>query len=334
MKTSDRGSDLSRVALLLCASILLAAASARGQSWSRPLHVFFPMDPNNSIVHADQANEVPSPGSGDVIILQDGFEDGKLSKWHYDGSNTSKFTVATSPAHGGSHSLQVHPALDTTHLIAWLNCPSDTNCPGYDEIYVKYYTWWAVGDSYDGHQIVVAGNRTDNRWNSFGKSGLRPSGTDFFYAGIDPESLNYHGNVRGVYPFMFYTYWPGMSCPGDYHPPAAQNCWGNIATQTGPYGLVRGSKPNTAGVWHEVVYHIKMNSIGASDGLQEMWVDGTKVVSQRNMQWRTSKVLALNMVALEYYFGQVYSGNAYVDDVSVWTPKRSSASPMTRQGRH
>ncbi len=281
-----------------------------------------------SIAIAAQSSGSPAPGPNDTIILQDGFETGDLSKWYVDGTAAPKFTVVTSPTHSGTHSLQAIPAQDTNHLIAWLNCPSDTNCPGYDEIYAKYYVYWNAGTTFDGHMTVVAGNQTTNRWSSFGKAGIKPSGMDYFYAGLDPEFQSQHGGVVGLYPFQFYSYWPGMWCPADYNPPTVTDCYGNLITQTGVgstngwniYGLVTTPEPNTPGVWHEVVHRVKVNSIGNSDGLQEMWVDGVKVISQAGMSWRTSTALEINMFALEFYLTSAASGNAFVDDVTIWTP--------------
>jgi hypothetical protein len=264
-----------------------------------------------SIAIATQSSGSPAPGPNDTIIFQDGFEGGSLSQWYIDGTNSGKFAVVSSPVHSGSHSLQAIPDGTATKLAKWY-------LPGYDEVYTKFYVQFASSFVYSGHMFVVAGNQTSNQWSSFGQAGIRPSGTDYFYSGIDPEFYDEQGGTPGLYPFQFYTYWPQMSCPSDYKPPTVTDCWGNTTTQTAP------AVANTTGVWHEVVHHIKLNTIGNSDGLQELWIDGQKKISQTGMQWRTSTILEVNMFAIEFFMSPSPSTEyAWVDDVQVWTPAAS-----------
>src|SRR5256885_2508563 len=86
--------------------------------------------------------------------------------------------------------------------------------PGYDEVYVKFDVMFEEGfqnmrgDGAGMHYFVVSGNRIDDSKSSFGIAGRVPNGTDFFYAGIDPEEVS----LPTLQPFSYYTYYPDMSC--------------------------------------------------------------------------------------------------------------------------
>ncbi len=75
------------------------------------------------------------------------------------------------------------------------------------------------------------------------------------------------------------------------------------------------------GQWQEVVFHIKLNTIGQSDGSQELWINGVKVISGQNMRWRTTTDLRLNeIIFFNYMPGGLQTQYIWVDDVTVWRP--------------
>src|SRR3989454_221816 len=164
------------------------------------------------------ADSGPRPGPTATMIFQDGFESGDLGLWQQI-PNNGRYSVATDPAvvKSGTHSLQVLFTSTNTYgmITRWF-------MPGYDEIYVKFNVMFEAGfdESYGLHFLTVAGNRIDNSQSSFGKASTVPDGTDYFYAGVDPEFVN--GDVP-LKPLHFYTYWPDMSC-----------CYGNRFYQTSP----------------------------------------------------------------------------------------------------
>jgi hypothetical protein len=182
--------------------------------------------------------------------------------------------------------------------------------PGYDEVYVRFYVMFEAGfenlrgDGNGMHFFVLAGNRIDDERSSFGKPGIVPNGTDFFYAGLDPEYVQRDPTLR---PFSFYTYWPDMT--GRY---------GNLFLQSSPQVALVG------GEWQEVVFHLKLNTIGQSDGGQELWLNGVKVIRVQNMRWRTTADLRLNEIRFDNYMpGGLKAQCVWVDDVAVWRPSRS-----------
>jgi len=150
------------------------------------------------------------------------------------------------------------------------------------------------------HFLVVCGNNINDSRSCWGKPAIVPNGTDYFYAGLDPEEVN----LPTLQPFSFYTYWPGMTC-----------CYGNVQFQPSPkVALVTGQ-------WQEVVFHIKLNTPGQSDGLQEVWLNGVKKLSQQNMRWRTTTDLRLNEVRFDNYMpGGPQTQYLWVDDITVWRP--------------
>ena len=175
--------------------------------------------------------------------------------------------------------------------------------PGCDEIYVKSYVMFEQGFGHGPHFVTVCGGRIDDQGSCFGKAGVVPNGTDFFYAGVNPE---YGDSTDTLLPFSFYTYWLDMSC-----------CYGNSFFQTAP------KIPLVGGQWQEVVFHIKLNTPGRVpyDGSQELWINGVKKISVPNMRWRTTTDLRLNALRLVNWTSWVaQTEHVWLDDITVWRP--------------
>jgi len=246
----------------------------------------------------------PQPGPTDSIILQDGFESGDLSQWGFQSdAGSGRYSITTDPTRvkSGTHSLQ---ALYTTTnaygmITRWF-------MPGYDEVYVKFNVLFEEGfqnlrpDGAGMHFFVLAGNRIDDSHSSWGKPAIVPNGTDYFYAGLDPEERS----LPTLQPFSYYTYWPDMSC-----------CYGNTLFQPSPKTAL------VPGQWQEVVFHLKLNTIGQADGLQEVWINGVKKLGQQNMRWRTTTDLRINEIRFDNYMKTApQTEHVWVDDVTVWRP--------------
>jgi len=241
----------------------------------------------------------PQPGPSDPIIFQDGFEGGDLSRWTQD-PPAGRYSLSTDPArvHSGTRSLQVlfTPTNAYGMITRWF-------MPGYDEIYVKFNVLFEENfDERNGlHFLTVAGNRIDDSTSSWGKPAIVPNGTDYFYAGVDPEFISGDAPLK---PLHFYTYWPDMTC-----------CYGNRFYQTTP------KTPLVAGRWQEVVMHIKLNTPGQYDGVQELWINGVKQISVQNLRWRTTTDLRLNEIRFDDYMSQgPTTEHLWIDDVTVWRP--------------
>jgi Putative Ig domain/Polysaccharide lyase 14 len=261
----------------------------------------------------------PSPQAGDTIVFQDDFEGGNLSKWD---EAPARYAIEsnTSNVHGGRYSVRgtINSGYNNGQLNKWY-------MPGFDEVYVKFEVMFSPGFADGGmHMAGIMGNNVNNKWSASGQAGIRPNGTDYFYVGADPEYPSMNGGVTTLYPMMFYSYWPQMSCPSNYDAVSNQNCWGNYGVQNTPKVV------NTAGVWHEVVVHVKLNTVGQSDGMQEMWVDGQKNISQTGMLFRTTTDVRLNQFSWQLYTPQSPQLEyVWLDDVTVWTPGATTVQPVT-----
>src|SRR6266568_2356685 len=246
----------------------------------------------------------PQPGPADPIILQDGFESGDLSQWSFQSdAGSSRYSIATDPTrvHSGTRSLQVlfTPTNAYGMITRWF-------MPGYDEVYVKFFVLFEEGfqnirpDGAGMHFFVLAGNNINDQYSSWGKPAIVPNGTDYFYAGLDPEEVS----LPTLQPLSYYTYWPDMSC-----------CYGNVLFQQAP------KVPLIAGQWQEVVFHVKLNTPGQSDGSQTVWLNGVKKLDMQNMRWRTTTDLRLNEIRFDNYMNAAPQiEHVWVDDVTVWRP--------------
>jgi hypothetical protein len=249
-------------------------------------------------VTVTSASGSPQPGAGSTIVFQDGFESGTLNLWDQV-PNTGRYSVSSTAARvkTGSRSLQALYSPTNTYgvITRWF-------MPGYDEVYVRFYAMFEEGFVNPGmHFFVLAGNRIDDQSSSMGKAAIVPNGTDFFYAGLDPE---YNVQDPILRPFHFYTYWPDMSC-----------CYGNRFYQTSPKTALVG------GQWHELVFHIRLNTPGQANGNQTLWVDGVKTIDVQNMRWRTTTDLRLNQIRFDNWMDAgPQTQFIWVDDVTVWTP--------------
>jgi hypothetical protein len=262
-----------------------------------------PASQGQAVATVSSSRSGPEPGPTATIIFQDGFESGNLSLWEQIPAY-GRYSVTTNAARvkSGTRSLQAlyTPTNGYGMITRWFML-------GYDEIYVKFLVMFEEGfanmrdDGNGMHFFMVAGNRIDNNRSSFGTAGRVPNGTDFFYAGLDPEYIRRDPTLR---PFSYYTYYPDMRC-----------CYGNIFTQQSPKIAL------ASGRWQEVVFHIKLNTPGQYNGSQTIWIDGVKKIDMQNMRWRTTTDLTLNQISFNNYMpGGRKTQYVWVDDVTVWRP--------------
>jgi len=241
----------------------------------------------------------PQPGPTDTIIFQDGFERGDLSLWTQSPAN-GRYSLSTVPTRvrSGTQSLQVlfTPTNAYGLITRWF-------MPGYDEVYVRFSVMFEENfdESFGLHFLTMAGNNINNQGSSWGKAATVPNGTDYFYAGVDPEFINGDATLK---PLHFYTYWPDMTC-----------CYGNRFYQTSP------KIPLAGGQWQQVVFHIKLNTPGLYDGSQTLWINGVKKIDVQNMRWRTTTDLRLNEIRFDDYMSQgPTTEHLWIDDVTLWRP--------------
>ncbi len=270
-----------------------------------------------AVAKGTASSGMPSPQAGDTIVFQDDFESGTLSKWD---EAPSRYAIESNPAdvYSGRYALRgtMNAGANYGELNKWY-------MPGYDELYVKFRVMFSAGFQDDGmHLLGLMGETMSiiSRRPAARRASVPPEATSSLRAWI-PSTRACTGGVYGLYPLQFYTYWPGMGCPSNYDPVNNQNCYGDVTVQNTPKIV------NTPGVWHEVAVHVKLNSIGQSDGVQELWVDGQKAISQTGMQFRTTTDLRLNQFSWQLYAQQTPQVQyVWMDDLVAWSPAADSTS--------
>jgi len=228
------------------------------------------------------------PGDRDIaadpaVLFADDFESGTLAAWDEDqtGGDRTRCAVTTDPkeAFFGAHAVRMtaHRGKDNgAGLIAWLD-------EGQDELFARFYVRFAADAGYVHHFVHV--NGSPERWGSFGKAGLRPDGTDFFTTGLEPDADWGRNPPPGKW--MFYTYWPDMKASPD------GRFWGN-----GFHGDA-GAIPRDR--WLCLEMRVRLNTPGAADGEQTMWLDGERIGHFTGFRWRTTPRLQANVFWLMSY---------------------------------
>lgn len=246
--------------------------------------------------------------STDNAIVSDDFESGTLSLWQ-DGINASKQQILNnaSLAHGGTHVLRVtYPAGQSG---GWL---TRFFMPGVDSAYVSY--WVRLDSNWIGRTalLTLRGSRIDNQWSSFGKAGVCPSGTDFFVTSVVA------GAASDPLDLAFSTYYPGM--PRN----SSGGCTGQSAGSATSYA---GTRRLTPGGWHQIELWVRLNTVGQSDGLERVWLDGQLVGEWSGLTFRTSRILALNSVMLDGAATAPQTQHLYIDDVRVLAAPPTTPPP-------
>jgi hypothetical protein len=241
-----------------------------------------------------------APAAAEVVFADD-FESGDLSAW--DNVHTDRYAVTANPAHvkSGSYALEstIPEGPGWGEINKWF-------MPGYDEIFVRFDVMFEEGfqnlrgDNNGMHFASVSGNHIDDKWSSHGQAGIVPSGYDFFTTTVDPEHPWGDPTLR---PFMFYSYFPDMSC-----------CYGNLFKQEEP------KVDTVAGRWHELIIHVDAGTPGQHDGSQSLWIDGQLQIDVPGMRWRDTTDLRLNEFAIvDYMPGSPQTQRIWFDNVLVST---------------
>ena len=89
---------------------------------------------------------------------------------------------------------------------------------------------------------------------------------------------------------------------------------------------------NRSNIWHFIECHVQLNTLGQSNGVFEVWVDGNLELSQQNLNFRgTWSEYGINAIAFSNYWngGAASSQNRYLDNLVISTsPIGPSHSPV------
>ncbi len=250
----------------------------------------------------------PTGAACETILRQD-FESGELGEgWEKNTEDTLRLDFEHRPryVHSGKASYRV-TTLDRDGKSMGSNIKFFF-LPGENKAHFRWYGMFDK-DFNQGrglHYVFITGSRTDDKYSPLGEAGNKADGTNFFVTNLEPSSQ------RGKYPppgiMGFYTYWPEMKPD-----PKSGKYWGNHFGPEQPVRIERGR-------WYCFEAMIKLNEPGKNDGEQAFWIDGEKKYHQKEMRWRDSDILMLNMLNLEIYIHSSEQDNTvWFDDVEIST---------------
>ena len=224
-----------------------------------------------------------------AVLFADDFESGALHKW--DQVRGSMIVVSNAP-HAGRHCAQAEMLRGQNtggDAIKWF-------LPGADRVHVRCYVKFSSDYQYPHHFIWLSANPRTNRWQSFGKAGLKPDGT-YFSSGM--EAWFAWGKNPPPGELCFYTYYLDMEIDRKMN-----KYWGNSFFPPGP-GKGSAASPQRfippLNQWQCWEFMLEANSPDKADGKQTMWVDGKQIGKFTGIRWRNDGTLKINCFWLEHY---------------------------------
>jgi hypothetical protein len=157
--------------------------------------------------------------------------------------------------------------------------------PGLETAYLRFYVKFEAEHGYIHHFVKLIGYNPPTPWPQ-GHAGEKPTGKDFFSAGIEPW-----GNWGKLPPpgaWHFYTYHAAMNRAPD------GKYWGNDYNPDPPVPVVRDQ-------WICVEVMVKCNAPDQADGEQALWIDGRLAGHWKGILWRSDPKLNVNGFAIESY---------------------------------
>lgn len=255
------------------------------------------------------ANHALAQNNGfETLVFSEDFESGNFNKWDQDSNlNAPEHLHLTSEeanVHSGEYAVELNVDPDSPKgmkLNKWF-------LPGYDEIYIRFYARFADNFNQGNlmHWVHVFGHNINNKWSGFGKAGIKPGGDDFFSVGIEPwRAWGEHTPPGRI---MFYTY--HMDMPQDS---SSGKYWGENLLSDPPFIIERGR-------WYQYDMKLKLNHPEKSDGEQILWIDGEKVIHNKDMRYRISTDVRINGFWFSLYIHDTPKSNTcWFDDLQIST---------------
>ncbi len=192
-----------------------------------------------------------------AVVFAENFEENSIPELEKRWEDTKapeimSFSEDIPPGSGGKHSLlftYVGGKGTGGHLYRRL-------LPGYDKLYVRFYTKFDAGCAPIHHFFHIGGHNPSTPYPQ-GGAGERPQGDRDFSVGLEP-----FGNS---WTWDYYAYW--MEMRGS--PPKGQT-WGNSFIRDSNLGVQKGK-------WTCVEAMIQMNHPEDHDGELALWIDGQPV---------------------------------------------------------
>jgi hypothetical protein len=177
--------------------------------------------------------------------------------------------------------------------------------PGRDEVFMRHYVRY--GRDYGFHSHGGSGFCASSQAQGFGPgghAGRAPEGDKFFWSTLEPIGRAAPGKAPG--PLIFYTYWWKMK------PDGKGKHWGNwFRPETDPVPALE--------TWTCVEWRVKANAVGKEDGELDCWIDGVRIGSFRNINWRSADSLKVNQVSLSQWLEErAYADSGGGETRTVW----------------
>ena len=259
---------------------------------------------------------IPVPARSGIIFTED-FESASLGqRWEKlsDDPGRGDFEYRVRHVHSGKASFRITSFAnkEPERIIKGYTYKESDSwirtwfLPGYDQVYVRWYAKFA--EDFDQgksmHWCGLRGCRTDNPRSGFGRAGERPDGTDRFTTSIEPVRKPGEPPPGEI---CFYTYWPDMKISRD------GRYWGNRLKPDTPFVIQRGR-------WYCFELMVKLNEPGKKNGEQALWIDGKKLFHQKEIRWRDTDILKLNLFKFGLYIHYCEHDCTYwVDDLVIST---------------
>ena len=240
------------------------------------------------------------------IIFADDFQSGDLSKWDQDSviDDPKRLKLTTDPRHvyRGRYAVEITAHVGSgagAKLNKWF-------MPGYDRVYARWYCKFAADFDQGNHMhfVHLLANRRDDKWSAFGKAGIRPSGDDFYTAGLEP--WRDWGKNPPPGEMMFYNY--HMDMPID---PKMNKYWGEMMRPEKKFIPERDR-------WYCMEMMVKANTPGRADGEATFWIDGALKGHFGGIRWRTTEDLKINdFWLLLYVHNSTQVNRVWFDEVVI-----------------
>lgn len=200
------------------------------------------------------------------VIFAENFETGGIAeigkRWSEVKNPDGKVLALSDDVPGGSggkRSMQITATLGENsggHLYTLFK-------PGWDQVYLRFYTKFADDHGYEHHFVELGGYNPPTPWPS-PRAGVRPNGDDRIAVFIDP--IGWYGRHPPPGVWGLYSYWHEMKVSAD------GGFWGNVLSPATPAPIPRGK-------WVCVELMVQLNSSpDQADGQLALWLDGQRVM--------------------------------------------------------
>ncbi len=250
--------------------------------------------------------------SSPAVIFCEDFETTLPGRWA-DGYSPALHQIVTTQVHQGTHALQVTwpQGGDGGWLTTWLTATGavpTVATAGYAHLFVRAFwkreaTWqcWpaslACGKMIAQYGLQSGLSGPFNPWSGFGKAGVRPSGSDFYYSAL----VTLTTPVNETY--SLYTYHPEMAPGfGEFNQSALQM---------------------SLNQWVCVEHELQANTPGQHDGYERIYINGVLAKEVTGRRFRDTSNLQTGAVQLTFSGSgiNVPTQHEYVDDVVVSTQR-------------